>query len=90
MVEAQILSVGDAVRVFGGYDSRPGWLAGSSGYTGTVVAFIPGQNEQEAAVVRLDERLVLPRAQGDHVVLELGACGSYLGHPAAANPRRVV
>jgi hypothetical protein len=76
-----VLSVGDRVRVFGGYDMDPAWLvANPDGYLGTVVEFIPGQNEQPAAVVELDDELSLPHGgsavsgpvAGRFLVLELG------------------
>jgi hypothetical protein len=64
---------------------EPAWLASCpSGYTGTVVEFIPGQNTQPAAVVALDEELVLPHGagaahhpvRGRYLVLELGHVGT--------------
>lgn len=79
------LSVGDRVRVSGGYDMDPKWLVVSrSGYVGTVVDFIPGQNDQRAAVVALDEELVLPEGagaahgpvRGMFLVLTLGHLGT--------------
>jgi len=81
MADAQALTVGDFVRISGGYDFEPDWLAGGPGYTGTVVAFIPGQNEREAAVVHLDQKLVLPAAEGEYAVLELGHLGSSWATP---------
>jgi hypothetical protein len=84
MAAGHVLTVGDRVRVSGGYDYQPDWLAGGTGYTGTVVAFIPGQNEREAAVVRFDEKLVLADAEGQYAVLELGHVGSSW---ATAQPR---
>jgi hypothetical protein len=83
--DARVLQVGDRVRVSGGYDMDPKWLAANrEGYEGTVVAFIPGQNEQSAAVVHLDEELTLPEGagaahesvHGSHLVLELGHVGT--------------
>ena len=80
------LKVGDRVIVGGGYDYEAAWLAASAeGYSGRVTAFIPGQNEQPAAVVELDEELVLPNGagaveagevRGGFLVLELGHVGT--------------
>jgi len=79
------LQVGDRVVVYGGYDFEPQWLsANPAGYPGEVIEFIPGQNEQPAAVVELDEELVLPNGagaarhpvHGTFVVLELGHEGT--------------
>jgi hypothetical protein len=84
-VSARTLAVGDRIVVFGGYDVDPDWLAESpGGYAGTVIEFIPGQNEHPAAVVALDEELVLPAGagavlgepvSGRYLVLELGHRG---------------
>jgi hypothetical protein len=80
------LEIGDSVVVAGGYDMEPSWLiANPSGYSGRVTSFIPGQNEQPAAVVHLDEELVLPNGagaveghevRGSVLVLELGHVGT--------------
>lgn len=80
------LRVGDSVVVFGGYDTEPAWLAGhGEGYPGRVTRFIPGQNEQPAAVVELDRELVLEEGagaalghavRGRWLVLELGHAGT--------------
>ena len=60
------LSVGDHVLVHGGYDPAPESLAAkSAGYTGRVVEFLPGKNETPAALVELDDELVLPCGAGD-------------------------
>ena len=85
------LAVGDRVIVGGGYDMEPAWLASSeSGYGGEVIEFIPGQNEQPAAVVALDEEVVLPNGagavrdqmvRGQYLVLELGQVGATSSTP---------
>lgn len=71
--------------MYGGYDMDPAWLAGQDdGYVGAVIDFIPGQNEQPAAVLGLDSELVLPegagaahgRVAGRILVLELGHAGT--------------
>lgn len=76
MAECGGLAVTDRVRVSGGYDMDPEWLAGGDGLLGTVFRFIPGQSDALAAVVRLDEELRLSRATGRYAVLELGHVGS--------------
>jgi hypothetical protein len=78
------LQIGDSVRVGGGYDNEPAWLAANpDGYRGRVAAFIPGQNEQPAAVIELDDELVLPegtiddrQVRGRFLVLESGHVGN--------------
>ena len=65
------LSIGDRVRLSGGYDMEPNWLQGNEHYLGTVVAFIPGQNVESAAVVRLDSPILVDGISGSVVVLEL-------------------
>lgn len=78
------LQLGDPVQVGGGYDNEPPWLASNpDGYRGRVAAFIPGQNEQPAAVIELDDELVLPegtvedrQVRGRFLVLELGHAGT--------------
>ena len=76
-----MLIIGDRVRVFGGYERHPAWLAGGGGYAGTVVAFIPGQNENPASVVRFDREVVLAGVRGHHAVLELGHEGTTWATP---------
>lgn len=88
------LQVGDPVRVGGGYDNEPAWLAANpDGYRGRVAGFIPGQSEQPAAVIELDDELVLPegtvedrQVRGRFLVLELGHVGTDWSTPT---PRRV-
>ena len=65
------LKVGDHIRLDGGYDIEPKWLAGKGYYTGTVINFIPGQNKTQAAVVRLDQAITVDGISGDILVLEL-------------------
>ena len=84
----RMLQVGDRIWVGGGYDNEPGWLAageGDLGYFATVIDFIPGQNLEPAAVVELDQDLILPSGagaargreiRGSYLVLELGHKGS--------------
>jgi hypothetical protein len=82
------LQVGDRVWVGGGYDSDPTWMAAAGddlGYRGTVLEFIPGQNLQPAAVIKLDDKIILPEGagaarrqelRGTFLVLELGHEGT--------------
>jgi len=65
------LEIGDLVRLSGGYDFEPEWLAGAESVTGSVVAFVPGQNENPAAVINLDEPLSYKNLTGSILVLEL-------------------
>jgi hypothetical protein len=65
------LKVGDRIRLSGGYDMEPKWLAGHDYYLGTVTEFIPGQNQKPATVVKLDNVITFDDITGDIVVLEL-------------------
>lgn len=75
-----MLAVGDRVRLSGGYDSEE-WLGGRVEVVGVVERFIPGQNQQPAAVVRLDEELSVGDAKGQVVVLELAWAGTNWATP---------
>jgi hypothetical protein len=76
-VAAHLLTIGDRVLVEGGCEMDPAWLGASgSRHLGTVVAFIPGQNDQPAAVIALDEELVLPNGAG--AVQDNSVRGRYL------------
>ena len=81
--EGERLDVGDRIRVFGGYEMQPEWLAGApEGYVGTVIEFLPGQGEQAAPLVELDVEADIPqlrdlgRVRGRYLVLELGHAGA--------------
>lgn len=59
------LSVGDAVIVGGDYELEPAWTAAHrEGYRGRVTAFAPGQNERCAAVIELDDEVLLEQGAG--------------------------
>ena len=91
------LQAGDRIRVGGGCDYKVEWMAavrGEFGYPGTVVEFIPGQNQQRAAVIELDEELVLPHGAGEGRGRELRglgtrtrACGNGQGDATTTNRR---
>jgi hypothetical protein len=71
-----LLQPGDRVRLWGGYDNDPEYLAGTVERCGTVLRFIPGQNQQPAAVVELDEPIDAGGICGRVAVLELRAEGA--------------
>jgi hypothetical protein len=73
------LTVGDRIRVGGGYDREPRWLNGKSCHIGTVSAFIPGQNKTRAAVIVLDEAATCENVTGKYLVLELRYEGAEWG-----------
>jgi hypothetical protein len=73
------LQAGDRVRLSGGYDFEPAWLSGKASVEGTVAAFIPGQNKNPAAVIKLDEPISAEGATGDALVLELRYVGANWG-----------
>jgi hypothetical protein len=55
--------------------------SGQSYRVGTVVSFIPGQNQEPAAVVRLDKPMIHGAISGDILILELRYSGStWLDH----------
>jgi hypothetical protein len=63
------IAMGDPVELSGGYDMEPAWLTGRSSYQGIVSAFIPGQNTQPAAVVKLGGPITAGSVTGNVVVL---------------------
>ena len=64
------LRVGDRIDLTGGYEFEPAWLGGRDSITGQIASFIPGQNELAAAVVILDEVIIVDGVCGRIVVLE--------------------
>ena len=68
------LRPGSRLRLSGGY-WEPIWINGDSGDLGTLERFIPGQNTEPAAVVRLDAPLTVKDVTGAIVVLELRYVG---------------
>lgn len=73
------LAVGDRIRVGGGYDAGSTWLPQGASRDGTLVQFIPGQNEAPAAVVQLDLPITAEGVTGDTLVLELRYVGATWG-----------
>jgi hypothetical protein len=59
---------GTRVCVSGGYDTNPEWLNGRpAGYLGTLLGYMPGQNELPAALVELDEPIHEVEIRGEVV-----------------------
>ena len=55
---------------------KPAWLGDVEGYLGEVIAFIPGQNEKPAAVVKVESLIEAEGVRGNIVVLELRYVGA--------------
>ena len=68
-----MLQIGDKIELSGGYDYDPLFLKNppANTRTGTVLNFIEGQNDAQAAVVRLDETISGETLTGNIVVLEI-------------------
>jgi hypothetical protein len=77
------LQVGDKIELSGGYDYDPIYLKNpqATNRSGTVIQFIKGQNEEPAAVVRLDQTISGQQITGDVVVLELRYVGQTWQEP---------
>ena len=77
------LQVGDKIELFGGYDYDPLYLKNppATKRTGTVIQFIKGQDEDPAAVVRLDQKISGKQISGDIVILELRHVGQTWQEP---------
>jgi hypothetical protein len=73
---AQEIAVGQRLKLWGGYDPEPKWLAGKESHTGTVERFIPGQNREKAMVVRLESPITVDGVTGSIVILELRYVGA--------------
>lgn len=65
------LTVGDRLRLSGGYDWGPQWLQGQQHRMVTITRFIPGQNDAPAVVAHLDAPISIDQITGQVVVLEL-------------------
>ena len=75
-MESNPIAPGERVRLSGGYDMDPRWLAGKEYLNGTVQGFIPGQNALPACVVTLDDPIDVEGCSGVVLVLELRYAGS--------------
>ncbi len=66
------LIAGDRIQLSGGYDMDPLYLKDppSGNRTGQVLKFIKGQNETQAAVVKLDYQIKGEKVTGDIMILE--------------------
>ena len=71
MSMSEELSVGDRIRLSGGYEIEPAWLQGRQHHTATITGFIPGQNHTPAVVAHLDALISVDQIVGEVVVLEL-------------------
>lgn len=71
MRDSDTLQIGDRIRLSSGYDIEPKFLQGKAELFGTVSRFIPGQNENPAAVVELDSPISADGVTGNTLVLEL-------------------
>ncbi len=70
---------GQRVKLSGGYDMDPKYLSGKDYLTGYFIKFIPGQNGKKAAVIKLDEPILIENYIGEICVLELRYVGSQWG-----------
>jgi|SRR5215831_7064780 len=78
MLDRRTLRAGDRVKLSGGYKDAE-WLCGRSHVLGIVDRLIPGQNDQPAVVVRLDEPIESDGVRGSLVVLGLRFVGAKRG-----------
>lgn len=65
------MRINDRVFLTGGYSRQPEWLAGGEGHYGVIDKFIPGKNEQPAAVVRFERPVTVDGLTAPYAVLEL-------------------
>ena len=86
-IQTVALKAGDRLFLTGGYDHEPKWLQGSKGFAGTLERFIPGQNDQPAAVVRTDAMVSDGEASGKILVLELRYIGAEWASSAIVHDR---
>ena len=76
MPQSQSVKTGDRIKLSGGYSFEPEWLAGKQSVSGAVIAFLPGQNDTLAAVIKLDTPMTFEDVTGDVLVLELRYVGA--------------
>jgi hypothetical protein len=79
MHEVSSIRPGDRLVLSGGYDMAPRWLCGQSSHSGTVVDFVPGQNDQSAVLVKLDCPIEVEGVSGEFLVLETRHVGQSWG-----------
>ena len=70
-VKISAMEVGDTVKLYGGYDYEPKWLGKEDHRLATVLKFIPGQDTEPAAVVKLSQPITVDSVTGEVLVLEL-------------------
>lgn len=77
------LQIGDKIELAGGYDYDPIYLKNppAKDRKGTVIQFIKGQNDEPAAVVKLDQKISGEKVTGDIAVLELRHVGQTWQEP---------
>ncbi|WP_028762909.1 hypothetical protein [Shewanella colwelliana] len=65
------MKIGNSVKLSGGYDYEPKWLPYDEHVIGEVIKFIPGQNSELAAVIKLPKSITVDSTTGNILVLEL-------------------
>lgn len=65
------LKLGDRVKLWGGYSTKPEWLKGREAYYGEVVGFISGPYGNKDAIVELEEEIRYSDIKGKVLVLTL-------------------
>ena len=70
-VQISGMKVGDTIKLYGGYDYEPEWLGKGGHQLATVIKFIPGQDSEPAAVVKLSQPIAVDSVTGEVLVLEL-------------------
>jgi len=78
-VQVSSMEIGDSVKLYGGYDYEPKWLQNGDHQIGEVIKFIPGQNSEPAAVIKLGAPITVDSVTGDILVLELRHQGAKWG-----------
>ena len=81
--DKRTMNEGDRVFLSGGYDMEPLWLCGRRGHRGVIERMIPGQNDQPAALVKLDEPIEVDGVTGRYLVMELRYVGAAWNVPSA-------
>lgn len=70
------LDVGDRLRLSGGYQFEPAWLAGTSHRDAAIIAFYNEAADRRAAIVKFDECLKVEAGVGEFAVLRLRYVGA--------------